>query len=377
MSLFGFIFLLFFGHSDWIEVPLDHEDPYSKKIKIEYSIQQPFDPKKKTIITHADPFDEYLGLGDLLDLELTEFNLIKIQGRYSSPYLNQFIQENTEIRSDKKYHWLSRDQIIKDIELVRKEILGDDSAILIGFGSGAGLIHYYLHEFPDRVEKVLSLNPLLLDIPKNLSFWDLLEGFDSKIKEYSTDQIVRFSVQSSEPYFFMDKPIRDSTIKVKIEDFINTTFLETQNAISLGLEARAFEHYLDIGIYDLGPFGHFLGLLSLSLRSNTMSLEYFNGTNYDRGKLFSSKIILVGGVYNLLLDPKSFDVIGEFYPNASVHYLRDGYDFSESRKRGIWEALISSLCSNDVSAKIELFKLLQEQELLFQEKNYNSIRVGK
>ncbi|WP_100628035.1 alpha/beta fold hydrolase [Algoriphagus formosus] len=377
MSLFGFIFLLSFGHSDWIEVPLDHEDPYSIKVKIEYSIQQPFDSKKKTIITHADPLDDYLGLGDLIELEFTGFNLIKIHGRYSSPYLNQFIEENTGIESDKKYLWLSRGQIIKDIEVVRKEILGDDSAILIGFGSGAGLIHYYLHEFPNNVEKVVSLNPLLLDIPKNLSFWDLLEGFDSIFKEYSTDQIVRFSITSSEPYFFMDKPIRDSLLESRIKEFVKTSFSESQKEISLGLEARAFEHYLDIGIYDLGPFGHFLGLLSSSLRSNTMSLEYFNGTNYDRGKAYSSKIILVGGVYNLLLDPKSFDVIGEFYPNASVHYLRDGYDFSETRKRRIWEALISSLCSDDVSTKIEMFKLLQEHELLFQEKNYNSIRVGK
>ncbi|SFO71923.1 hypothetical protein SAMN04488519_11290 [Algoriphagus ornithinivorans] len=350
---------------------------FLKKIKIEYTIQNPFDPEKKTIITHEDPFDKYLGVGDLLNVELKDFNYIKIHGRYFSSDLSRFLKENESIESEKKFHWLSRTQIINDIELVRKEILGDRQVILLGFGSGAGLIHYYLHEYPTSVEKVVSLNPLLFDIPKNLSFWDLLGGFESIVNEYSINQIIRFSIQSSQPYFFMDKTIRDSVLKANIEEFTRRFDLKNLEETNLSLGVRAFEHELDNGIYDLGPFRHFLSLLSIEWQFDLNSFDWFKGTNYDLGREFKSKLTLIGGVYNLVLDPKSFDVIGEFYPNSSVYLLKDGFDFSITRNKEMWAEMISSFCSDDISDQIKIFKLLQEKDLLFQGKSYNSVRVGK
>lgn len=318
-----------------------------------------------------------MGFGDLLNVELKDFNYIKIHGRYFSSDLSRFLKENESIESEKKFHWLSRTQIINDIELVRKEILGDRQVILLGFGSGAGLIHYYLHEYPTSVEKVVSLNPLLFDIPKNLSFWDLLGGFESIVNEYSTNQIIRFSIQSSQPYFFMDKTIRDSVLKANIEEFTRRFDLKNLEETNLSLGVRAFEHELDNGIYDLGPFSHFLSLLSIEWQFDLNSFDWFKGTNYDLGREFKSKLTLIGGVYNLVLDPKSFDVKGEFYPNSSVYLLKDGFDFSITRNKEMWAEMISSFCSDDISDQIKIFKLLQEKDLLFQEKSYNSVRVGK
>jgi len=379
MSISTFLIATIFFPSHWIYVPLDHWDANSRKIGIEYILTEPFDPSKQTILTHEDPFDDFLGLGEVLNSELADFNIIRIKGRYFSSEFDRFLGENLQAPWVDKYRWLNRYQIIKDMEWIRKDVLGDNPVILLGFGSSAGLAHYYLHEYPNQVEKVVSLNPLLLDMPKNLSFWDLLEGFDYLTETYSSDQIVRFSTQSFAPYFFMDKPIRDSLIETNIKEFVKSFGENSFYELSPSLVVRSFEHLMDTGPYDLGPFGHLLELISIEIRDETFGqiFENYRGTNYDRGKDYSSKMILIGGAYNLLLDPKSFDVIGEFYPNSNVFLLKDGYDFSVIRKMGLLNELLFGFCSNEISDQIKIYEKLQRVGLLFQNKDYNSIRIGK
>ncbi|MFC3879182.1 alpha/beta fold hydrolase [Algoriphagus namhaensis] len=379
MTSLGFLFVTLFIQSSWIEVPLDHFDSNSRKISIEYVLNEPFDSHRKTILIHADPLDEYLGVGDLTEVQIPGFNIIRIRGRYFSSDLTNFFDDNPTITWTDKYRWLSRNQVIEDIEWIRKDILGEQPSILLGFGSGAGLVHYYLHEYPNKVEKAVSLNPLLFDVPKNLSFWDLLEGFNRLSETHSTEEIVHFSVQSSDPYFFMDKPTRDSVVENRIGIYEEAFRKKPKVKITPSLVVRSFEHYMDIGIYDLGPIGHFLRLLSKEIRDKSFgqTFENYTGTNYDLGKSYFSKMILIGGAYNLLLDPKSFDVIGEFYPNSNVFLLKDGFDFSMTRKAGIWSELLSVFCSGIIPDQIQMYSKLQGMDLLFQDRDYNSIRVGK
>ncbi|MHA7131633.1 alpha/beta fold hydrolase [Algoriphagus namhaensis] len=361
-----------------MEVPLDHLNPNSRKISIEYLFNEPFDPNKKTILTHADPLDEFLGVGHLTEVKTEEFNVIHVRGRYSSPGLTNFFDENPTITWSDKYRWLNRYQVIQDMEWIRKAFLGNSPVILLGFGSNAGLVHYYLHEYPNQVEKVVSLNPLLLDIPKNLSFWDLLESFDDLSKNFSAEEIIHFSAQADQPYFFMDKLSRDSLISEHMNIFLQSDTKRSIEDLFPSLGARAFEHFMDIGIYDLGTLGHFLRLLSIDLRNEPSKkiLEIYQGTNYDLGKQFTSKMIVIGGAYNLLLDPKSFDAIGELYPNSNVFLLKDGYNFSRTREAEIWNDLLAVFYSDDTPGQVRMYAKLQGMDLLFQDRTYNSIRVG-
>ncbi|WP_297337224.1 hypothetical protein [Algoriphagus sp.] len=378
MNVLGFLLGALFFQSQWIKVPLDHQNPESRKISIEYMLTRPFDPDKKTIITHDDPFDYYFGLGDLLHLPSEDFNVIRIHGRYFSSDLQDFFDENPAITLENNYRWLSRYQVIQDLEWIRKEILGENPAILLGFGSSAGLIHYYLHEYPSHVEKVVSLNPFLLDIPKNLRFWNLLGGFEELIDNQSSELVLKFSTKSSEPYFFLDKSIRDSLFLKKFNEFNQDQNLNEPIFNSLGFTVRAFEHFIDMDKKNLGPLGEFLSQTSLELmEASSFEKSKIEGTNYDMGKMYSSKIIIIGGVYNLLLDPKSFDIIGEFYPNSNVFLLKDGFGFTETQGAGIWKELLITFCSENVQDQVQLYRRLQQLDLLFQEKNYNSIRVGK
>jgi hypothetical protein len=153
-------------------VPLDHNMKDGRKIEIRYTLFQPYDGRKKTIFLMEDPFDKYFLDGiNLYGLE-NEFNLVQIKGRHNSDAILKILNSTGKTDWTKAYQLLNMDQHARDMELVRKELVGDQQINLLGFSGSAAYLHYYLSLYPEKVYSLISFNPLLFDLQKNLKLQD-------------------------------------------------------------------------------------------------------------------------------------------------------------------------------------------------------------
>ncbi|MDN3205098.1 hypothetical protein [Algoriphagus sediminis] len=380
-SIFTILFWLggycTYAQSFQIPVPLDHFNPNSRKITIGYSVSESFDFSKKTILVLNDPIDEYLGLNEIIqDVNEGDFNLIRVQGRFFSKDLEDFLDSHNQTWNQ-KYLWLNHDQIIRDIETIRHEILGKEEVILVGFGSSASILFHYLNSFPDKVEKVIALNPLLLDVQENLSFWNL---FESLSKNYSSDSEKRlnFAIHSSRPYFFYTKNERDSLFRVDFESYNVNGLSQSREAFVDGARVRALELIPPDYTNGKSPLVESLGELAEPLIQSISEKKFSkSGIRYDEGLKFDGEVVIIGALNNLFIDPKTFDAIGEFYPDSQIFLLRDGYSLFETRLSNLVPEIINVFSGDNTEDKVDLILELKKDSLLYQGKNYNNIVISK
>ena len=375
------IFVLFFYPvPETIQVPLDHTDPKSRKITINYHYENQFDSSKQTVFTIDDPIDEAYQDFELGNSIKSEFNWVRISGRYFSEDLEKFITENSQGNWDKIYHWLNQNQVAKDIELIRKQILGDEKVILVGYSSSSALFLHYLSIHGNKVSKLICINPFLLDIQSNLSFWSLSEHLKKQPSLLSDSKFFRFAYHSSHDYFNLSISKRDSlfsdSLKKFEEQLPDSTVFDDQFPISFAI--RSFEH--TIGLDDkksfFDPISSFLDEKSKAIwESYSLSKFPLYGINYDTGLGFEGEVIFLGGAFNLLVNPRVFDVLGEFFPGSTLILFRDGHALEKVRRANEFNLLLLAFLNNDFTMKVKAYRGLADLNLLFLEKNYNSIRV--
>lgn len=262
---------------------------------------------------------------------------MRISGRYFSEDLQKFIRENADGDGEKIYRWLNQNQVANDIELIREQVLGDEKVTLIGFSSSSALFLHYLSTHPKSVRKLICINPLLLDIQANLSFWGFSESFKNQSTYLSDAEFFDFAYHSSHDYFNLSPTKRDSLISNSLKEFkekkSDSILLYDQFPMSFAV--RSFEH--TVGLEQKGnsfdPISSYLREKSELIRASYSQRKFpIMGINYDAGLSFKGDVMILGGAFNLLVNPKVVDVLAEFFPESTLILFRDGHSLEKIRR---------------------------------------------
>lgn len=99
------------------------------------------------------------------------------------------------------------------------------------------------------------------------------------------------------------------------------------------------------------------------------------GINFDKGLEFEGRIVLAGGAFDLLLNPKILDVLAEFYPNSTLILLKDGHSLKVFQSCPYYSDFLEAFISNRQASKIQVYEDLNKADLLYLKNDYNSVRV--
>jgi hypothetical protein len=226
----------------------------------------------------------------------------------------------------------------------------------------------------------VCINPLLLDIQTNLSFWSLSESCKNQSTSLSDAEFFDFAYQSATDYFNIPESKRDSLISNSLKEFKEqkSDSILYSDHFPMSFAVRSFEHTL--GLEQKGnsfdPISNYFREKSEPIWANYSQQKFpLIGINYDVGLSFKGEVMIIGGAYNLLINPKVADVLAEFFPKSTMIMFRDGHSLQK-----IWEEkdffnLLLAFLKNDFNMKVKAYQSLADLNLLFLKKNYNSIQV--
>ncbi len=346
--------------SETVLVPLDHGDPESRKIAIAYHFENEFEKDRETIFSIDDPIDEAFRHFALNDSIKAQFNWVRISGRHFSDDLQKFIKENADGDWRSVYRWLNQNQVAKDIELIRKRILGEKKVNLIGYSSSAGLFLHYLSTHSDSVAKLMCMNPFLMDIQTNLGFWNFSGYFENQSTVLTDAEFFDFAYHSSIDYFNSDPSVRDSLISHAMKSFKEKRSNPPDVKFPLSFAVRTFEHTIELVEKSKShdPVSNFLREKSKPLWESHSEKEFpLIGTNYDVGLTFKGQVVIFGSTFDLLVNPKVVDVLAEFFPESTLILFRDGHSLKNTREVGEFSDLLLAFLKNDFEMKVKAWRI--------------------
>ena len=367
--------------TQFIQVPLDHEDPQSRKITISFQFESDFENGKETIFYLEDPIDRKFQVLSLSKLAKDDFNWVKINGRYFSEDFEKLIRENAIKDWAKVYRWLNQNQVAKDIELIRRKVLGENKVNLVSYSSSTGIFLHYLSLHSEKVNKLICINPLLFDIQGNLSFWSLSNYFGKLQTGLTDEEFFEFAYQSNTDFFNSKSEVRDSLIVHSLNEF-KTKKIGSESEVvdfNIALAVRSFEHSIGMGIVDgkSDPIFNYLRSKSEELwKAHSAERFPLFGINYDSGLSFKGQVTIFGSAYNLLIYPKVVDVLAEFFPDTTLIVFRDGHSLQLLNDSKEFSSLMSAFLKNDFNQKVEAYQKLTEINLIFIGKGYNRFRIN-
>lgn len=359
----------------FISVPLDHRDPRGKQITISYTLFQPYEEQKETILLLEDPLDNYFQQGMELRELANEFNLVQIKGRHQSEVLLNILGATGETDWSKAYQLLNVEQHARDLERVRKALPGDRPVHLAGFSGAAAYLHYYLSLYPEKISSLISFNPLLFDLQKNLNFRDPAPCPEAQANRFWFGYLWHAHAERL-------CPDTGGGNDFPFYAFLQWGFLlpglwENREE-DVVLKVRLFEHSYDLLANRLNDQPPSIAAAWMKQESQPIWKELeqasfsVHGVDYDKGRLFEGKVLIVGAVRDRLLSRYCYDVLAEFYPHSSLMLLRDGHALGKLRATGLYGKFISSFIKEDKQEKIGVYQSLQEAGLLYDKRDrYN------
>ena len=147
-------------HHRYIEVPFSYRHPERGTFHLYYEIDSDFDPGKPTVIipTDGQRSSSLIGWADRYKkIFALSFNVVTHEYR-GMPCAR--IREIGEKQIDWKtaYEYLNTDNAVEDIERIRKNLLGDQKAYLLG-GSGTAMMGLkYLAKYHRHVERAYLMS---------------------------------------------------------------------------------------------------------------------------------------------------------------------------------------------------------------------------
>lgn len=376
LALANFIFCLFLNPvSETILVPYDHHLPDSRQITVEIEFLNGFESNRETVFLLEDAFDRLF----LPFVELQNFsgsvNFVLIKGRKDSPELKKGVLQSGVPDYQLAYRLYNQDQVARDVEVIRRKLLGDRQVVLLGFSSSSMVLKHYLSLFPQHVSRMVSVNPLIFDIQKNLSF-----------RRYSLP-ISSFGLEPKEAfdfgYYANFQSLNDTKEKVERASYANLIqFLTFRNLLrgvatkepaeqDFALLVRMFEHSVAMsGLGDKGAIDD-PNLELLKDQAKELWKAYsesdfkFYGTNYDRLFGFPGKFVLIGGAFDQLVYPKSYDVLAEFFPDCTLLLVKDGHALQRLAGAGMLGPVLAAFLEDNTSEKVVWYRKLSAVDLLF------------
>ncbi|EPR65445.1 hypothetical protein ADICYQ_5551 [Cyclobacterium qasimii M12-11B] len=333
----------------------------------------PYDKQKETILLIEDPLDKYFQ--ESIDLQplSDEFNIVHIKGRNDADAILKIVNSTGEIDWAKAYQLLNMDQQAGDIEWIRKDLLGDRPVHLIGFSGTAAYLHYYLGLYPENVKSLISFNPLLFDLQKNLNLTNPSQCLEAiPLEKASYLDFLWYNKTEN----LCDEQTGNEDIDLAFYTYLKWQFLlPSIGKADIALKVRLFEHSygLTYNAASHSPDAKVAKWMILESHEIWTQFEHqpftVYGVNYDRGLDFSGKVLIVGAVHDKLLSRFCYDVLAEFYSNSTLLLIRDGHSFGKLGGSMLHNKLISSFINNDIQGKVTVYQLLQDEGLLFNKKD--------
>lgn len=363
-------------------VPYDHHLPDSRKIEIQVEFLNGFDEEKETVFLLEDAFDElFIQLNGLLVFSESS-NFVLIKGRKNNEELRRGVMYSGVPNHQLAYTLYNQDQVARDIEVIRKKLLGDKQVILLGYSSSAMVLQHYLSLYSEQVSRMICLNPLVFDIQKNLSFPQFDLSFPAM--KLSQEQIVDFNYYSN---FDRENPDRKNLSRDNLLEFL--TFQDILTGFSgkesiendFALQVRLFEHSLALSGFQSSsqkpnPNFDLLKKLSWPIWNSYLNTNFpIFGTNYDRLLDFQGRMVLIGGAFDQLIYPKSYDILAEFYSKCTLLLLKDGHGLQKSIGYQGMTELLEAFITNDVSKKVAAYRALSDVNLIFEKYNEGDFKI--
>jgi len=306
-----FVFFISKLHAQQVLVPYDHHLPDSRKIEILVEFLNEFDNNRETVFLLEDAFDElFIPFDQLLDFSESS-NFVLIKGRKNNEELKRGVMHSGKPDYQLVYKLYNQDQVARDIELIRRDLLGDKEVILLGYSSSAMVLQHYLSLYPEHVGRMISFNPLAFDIQKNLGFPEF--GLSFPALNFSPDQLFDLSYYSN---FDREMPsVKSSSFGslvgfLSYRDVLRGFSQKTEFENDFALQVRLFEHAIALsGAEDesnkVNPHLTLLKKFSAPIWEMYLDTNFpVLGTNYDELLNFQGKMVLIAGAFDQLIYPK-------------------------------------------------------------------------
>lgn len=154
-----------------IEVPYDHKSPGLGRASLYFEFGATYDRTKPTVFIIADAQQFYVRREQVARLQQTlfgeSFNVVGIVGRGSTQEFIRFaLGTNNQPDWVRAWRIFNSEQLINDIEAVRRAVVGNNGKILLyGRSGGAFLVHQYLAKYGVHVQRAFTqaaLNPFIV-----------------------------------------------------------------------------------------------------------------------------------------------------------------------------------------------------------------------
>ncbi|MBN1885996.1 MAG: hypothetical protein JW876_10810 [Candidatus Krumholzibacteriota bacterium] len=146
----------------YVEAPLDHDDPSAGVFDLYYELAAPFDPAKPTLIVVSDAQQFFVSPGRMERVAKSvggeDCNVVGIvtRGKPCSA-LGDARRPDGSVDWCKAARYFSARQFVGDIDLVRRETVGETGRVMLYGASGGGLLlHQYVARHGDRVSRAWS-----------------------------------------------------------------------------------------------------------------------------------------------------------------------------------------------------------------------------
>ncbi|REG85420.1 alpha/beta fold hydrolase [Algoriphagus antarcticus] len=363
-------------------VPYDHHLPNSRKIEVQVEFLNEFNAERETVFLLEDAFDDlFMHFNELLDFTESS-NFVLIKGRKNSEELKRGVMHSGKPDYQLAYKLFNQDQVARDIEVIRKVLLGDKKVILLGYSSAAMVLQHYLSLYPQQVSRMISVNPLVFDIQKNLGFPEFNLSFPTL--KFSPEQLFDFSYysnfnrqMSSAKSASYSSLIGFLSYRDVLRGFSHKIYFENDFA----LQVRLFEHSIALSGFQNtsqkpNPNFELMKKWSEAIWNTYLETNFpVFGTNYDDLLHFQGKVVLIGGAFDQLIYPKSYDILAEFYSNSTLLLLKDGHAFQKTSGKEGMHQLVEAFITNDFEKKIAAYKKLSEANLIFEKYSEGDFKI--
>lgn len=190
----------------YISVPLNYKNPELGTFKLYYELCSDFDENKPTVMIPTDGQRTFSQVG-MADQYKTMFDLgfntvtYEFRGMFASQIP---IIDKPSLDWNLAYEILNCDNVIEDIESIRKDLLGDQKIFILG-GSGTAMMGMkYTAKYPDNVEKAFLMS-FFKDAKGSseagVSFFNKFLEQNNLMKEF--DKITKSPDIDLEQFFFL------------------------------------------------------------------------------------------------------------------------------------------------------------------------------
>jgi pimeloyl-ACP methyl ester carboxylesterase len=183
----------FFNRS--IELPIDHEHPEEGTFFLYYQLASNFNFNRPTLFFFQDIAQEYGMPGEVDDLAKSyhffdHFNVVRYQIRGREYSYIELKNPDGSVQWEKAFKLLSANQVIEDIERIRRDVFKEKpetKILLFGRSGGGFLIQRYLTKYSEYVHRAFiraAPNPIImkrLGYPESRYFYSTLNDIDATL----------------------------------------------------------------------------------------------------------------------------------------------------------------------------------------------------